>query len=117
MKAVIETTAFISSARQAGISEDYRVEIVEAIAADPTMGDIMPSTGGCRKRRWAGRGKGKSGGYRTVHFNGADDVPVLLLAAIDKGDSSNLSQGERNQVKKMVETYEADYRAGVAAKR
>jgi hypothetical protein len=31
-------------------------------------GDLIPGTGGARKRRFAGRGKGKSGGYRTVSY-------------------------------------------------
>jgi hypothetical protein len=86
------------------------------VAANPTMGDLMSGTGGCRKCRFPGRGKGKSGGYRTIHYNGADDVPVLLLALLDKGERDNLSQAERNQLKKALQTYEEEYRAGVAAK-
>jgi hypothetical protein len=116
MKAVIQSALFLASARDVGLAEELVSVIVETIAADPTMGDLMAGTGGCRKCRWAGRGKGKSGGYRTVHYNGADDVPVLLLAAIDKGERDNLSQGERNQLRKALETYEMEYRAGVAAK-
>jgi hypothetical protein len=116
MKTVIQTAAFIADARSIGLSEEYQAEIVETIAAIPTMGDLMVGTGGCRKCRWPGRGKGKSGGYRTVHYNGADDVPVLLLAAIDKGDRDNLSKTERNQLKQSLATYEKEYRARAAAK-
>jgi hypothetical protein len=116
MKAVIETPSFLASARAAGLTEDFRSLIVAAIADDPTMGEIMVGTGGCRKSRFAGRGKGKSGGYRTVHFNGADDVPVLLLVVLDKGDRDNLSKAERNELRKLMRTYEVEYRAGVAAK-
>jgi len=90
--------------------------IVATIADDPMMGTLMAGTGGCRKCRFAGRGKGKSGGYRTVHYNGADDVPVLLLVVMDKGDKDNLSQAERNELRGLMQTYEAEYRAGVAAK-
>jgi len=116
MKAVIETPTFLTSARDAGLSEEFRAFIVETIADDPMIGEIMPGTGGCRKSRFAGRGKGKSGGYRTVHYNGADDVPVLLLVVLDKGDRDNLSQADRNELRKLMQTYEAEYRAGVAAK-
>jgi hypothetical protein len=90
--------------------------IVETIADDPMMGTLMAGTGGCRKSRFGGRGKGKSGGYRTVHYNGADDVPVLLLVVFDKGDRDNLSQAERNELRRLMQTYEEEYRAGVAAK-
>ena len=64
----------------------------------------------------AGHSRPKDGVLRTVHYNGADDVPVLLLVVIDKGERDNLSQGERNELRKLMQTYEREYRAGVAAK-
>jgi hypothetical protein len=116
MKAVIETPTFLASARDAGLSDDVREFIVQTISDDPMMGALMPGTGGCRKSRFPGRGKGKSGGYRTVHYNGPDDVPILLLVVLDKGDRDNLSQAERNELRTLVQTYATEYRAGVAAK-
>ena len=116
MKTVIETPTFLSTARDAGLTDDMRGFIVATISDDPMMGDLMAGTGGCRKSRFPGRGKGKRGGYRTVHYNGPDDVPVLLLVALDKGDRDNLSHEERNELRKLVQTYAAEYRAGVAAK-
>jgi hypothetical protein len=64
MHTVIETPAFLASAADEGVSEEERAEIVARIAAHPNAGEIMPGTGGARKVRFAGRGKGKSGGYR-----------------------------------------------------
>ena len=116
MKTVIETPSFLATAREAGLADDMREFIVATISDDPMMGDMMAGTGGCRKSRFPGRGKGKRGGYRTVHYNGPDDVPVLLLVALDKGDRDNLSREERNELRKLVQTYAAEYRAGVAAK-
>jgi hypothetical protein len=116
MKTAIETPSFLSTARDAGVADDMRQFIVATIAADPMMGDMMAGTGGCRKSRFPGRGKGKRGGYRTVHYNGPDDVPVLLLVVLDKGDRDNLSHEERNELRTLVQTYAAEYRAGVAAK-
>jgi hypothetical protein len=113
-KTVIETQTFQSTAREAGISDEFREFIVTTISEDPMMGDLMPGTGGCRKSRFAGRGKGKSGGYRVVHYNGPDDVPVLLLAVIDKGERDNLDKGERNALRVRVTTYAEEYRASVA---
>ena len=90
MKAVIETPSFLASARAAGMTDDFREFVVATISDDPMMGAVMAGTGGCRKSRFAGRGKGKSGGYRTIHYNGADDVPVLLLVVIDKGERETI---------------------------
>ena len=76
----------------------------------------MPGSGGARKVRFARRGKGKSGGYRTVHYFAGDDVPLFLLALIDKSERSNLSKAERNELSKILAELADDYRASVAAK-
>jgi hypothetical protein len=77
---------------------------------------LMEGTGGCRKLRFAGKGKGKRGGFRTVHYYGGDDVPVLLLALIDKGEDENLSKAERNELRIELAGYADDYRKGVIEK-
>ena len=76
----------------------------------------MQETGGVRKVRFAGRGKGKSGGYRVVTYFAAEDVPVLLLAVIDKGERANLSKAERNELKKELQGFADDYRKSVRQK-
>lgn len=85
MQTVIRTPTFLSDAKDAGLSDDEHDAIVAEISKNPVAGALMEGTGGCRKLRFAGRGKGKSGGYRTVHYYAGDDVPVLLLALVDKG--------------------------------
>ena len=116
MHAVIQTSAFLADAANAGINEEEREEIVIAISRDPTQGVIMTGTGGARKVRFAGRGKGKSGGYRVVTYYAADDVPVFMLAALSKGERANLSKAERNDLRKELANLASDYRAGVRAK-
>jgi hypothetical protein len=86
MQTVIRTPTFLGDAKAAGLSDDEQDHIVAEISKNPLIGDIMEGTGGVRKVRFAGRGKGKSGGYRTVHYFAGDDVPVLLLALINKGE-------------------------------
>lgn len=115
MKTVIETQTWLSSVRDVGLSDEDKKEMIDTIAAEPSNGEMIVGTGGCIKRRFAGRGKGKSGGYRTVHYNGADDIPVLMLVLIDKGDRENIDQGERNELRKLAQAYEEKYRAQVAA--
>jgi len=65
---VIETQAFLRDAQHVGMPAFEREAIVTAISRNPTAGDLMQGTGGARKVRFAGRGKGKSGGYRVVTF-------------------------------------------------
>ncbi len=68
MQTVIETPAFLASAADEGLGDDERARIVIHLARNPEAGDLMAGTGGASKVRFAGRGKGKSGGYRVVIF-------------------------------------------------
>src|SRR4051812_31767087 len=113
MHAVIETSTFLSDAAAAGITEEERLEIVKLVAEDPKVGVLMPGAGGARKFRVAGRGKGKSGGYRVVTYFAAPDVPVFMLAVINKGERANLSKAEQNTLKKELSAIADDYRAGI----
>lgn len=116
MHTVIRTPTFLSDAKAAGLSDEEQDFMVSEISKNPGAGAMMEGTGGCRKIRFPGRGKGKSGEYRTVHYFAGDDVPVLLLALIDKGEDENLSKAERNELRDELAGYAEDYRKGVAAK-
>lgn len=116
MHSVVETGAFLHDAKYIGMSEDERLDAVNTIAADPMIGEVMEGTGGVRKVRLAGRGKGKSGGYRIITYFGGDDVPVFLLAALSKGERANLTKAQRNELKAIVSTIADDYRASAQKK-
>jgi hypothetical protein len=113
MHVVIETPSFLADCRHAGLSEDEVSGIVTAISSNATGGDLIPGTGGARKLRIAGRSKGKSGGYRTISYFAGKDIPVLLLALIDKGERADLTQTERNELRKELAGYSRDYRSSV----
>lgn len=102
MQTVVELPAFIAAAEEAGMSEEERAEVVNAIAATPDMGELMVGTGGARKFRVAGRGKGKSGGYRVVSYFSGGAIPVFLITVFSKGDQANLSAAGKTEVKKIT---------------
>lgn len=114
MHAVITTSAFERQASQAGLTEDEVSDIISCLAKDALAGDIIVGTGGARKVRFAGKGKGKSGGYRTIHYYASGDVPIFLLALIDKGRKDNLSKSERNELALTLPLLGPSYRASVA---
>lgn len=113
LHAVVETAGFLNDARRAGISDDERQAIVNWIAAQPDAGDVIPGTGGARKLRFAGQGKGKSGAYRVITFYSGVDIPVFLLNVFSKGERVDLSQADRNAMKSELAGLVADYRKGV----
>lgn len=102
MHTVIETPAYLASAKEEGLSDTEREAIVSHLAANPDAGNIMPGTGGARKLRFAGRGKGKSGGYRVITFYADADIPVFLLDVYSKDSQGNLTKAERNALRNIL---------------
>ena len=112
MQTVLVTPTFERQAVKAGLTDDEVAEIVSALAAEPLAGDLIQGTGGARKVRFARQGSGKSGGYRTIHYFGGADVPIFLLALIDKRETANLTKAERNELAIILPKIAAAYREG-----
>jgi hypothetical protein len=83
-------------------SDAERIEFINWIATNPTAGDVIPGSGGCRKVRWAGSGRGKRGGARVIYFNAVDDV-IWLLIVYTKAKFDNLPTEFLAQLKQGVE--------------
>ena len=83
---------------------------MEYLATDPLAGEVMVGTGGTRKLRHAGKGRGKSGGYRTIYYYGGNDIPVFLLTVYGKGAAANLTKVERNALAKILPVIGDAYR-------
>ena len=47
-----------------------------------------------------------------MSYYAGEDVPVLMLALISKGERADLSQAERNDLRRELAGYAKDYRAG-----
>jgi len=114
MHTVCETHWFRRDALDAGMSEAEITLLTDYLAQNPMAGDEIAGTGGCRKLRVAGRGKGKSGGYRTVTFYSGEMLPVFLITVFSKGERANLTQRERNDLKGLTSLIVEEYRTRVA---
>jgi hypothetical protein len=93
MHTVIETPAFLASAADERIEEGEREAIISYMAANPDARDVMPGTGGARKVRFAGRGKGKSGGYRVITFYAGRRYPGIFARRLWQGRTSQFVEG------------------------
>jgi hypothetical protein len=112
LQAVVETKAFADDAKRL-LSDFERQSLIDWLAANPLAGDLMAGTGGARKVRWAAKGKGKSGGVRTITYFAGEGVPLFLLAVFAKGEKVNLSKAERNALKAALTDLADEYRKGV----
>jgi hypothetical protein len=116
MHAVLHTETFLADTKAAGVTDSELADIEATIAADPLAGDLIPGTGGARKVRIPGKGRGKSGGYRVITYYAAEDVPVFLLALVSKNERADISQADRNALRQILGKLAEDYRASVRAK-
>jgi hypothetical protein len=112
LRTVVETRSFAVDAERL-LSDAERQELINWLAANPKAGDLIPGTGGARKIRWAAKGKGKSGGVRSITFFGGEDVPLFLLAIFGKAERADLSQAERNELRSILGALAEEYRKGV----
>lgn len=97
-----ELPQFLRDVDAAGISDSEHQTIIDAIAANPRQGNEIRASGGVRKVRFAGRGKGKSGGYRVVTAYFGQDAPVYLLALLSKGERGNFTASEIAEFKTLT---------------
>ena len=102
MQTIAELPEFIRTADKL-LSEIERQDVIRYLAEHPKAGDLMEGTGGVRKLRWRRGGQGKSGGVRIIYYFHDELMPLYLLTLFAKGDQSNLSKEERNELAGLVQ--------------
>lgn len=98
---VAELPEFIRTAQKL-LTDIERQVIILYLAEHPKMGDLMEGTGGVRKLRWGRGSQGKSGGVRVIYYFYDEAMPLYLLTLFAKGEQSNLSKAERNELADLV---------------
>jgi hypothetical protein len=116
MHGVVETPTYLRSAKQLAMTAEEMASAVELVSRTPQAGDVIQGTGGARKLRLRGRGKGKSGAYRLITYYAGEDIPAFLLDVYSKSDKINLTQAERNELRTLLAAIAADYREGTRRK-
>ncbi len=113
MHTVIETPAYLSSAKDENVSEEERIEIVSFLASN-RRGRYHG------RHRWSAKGafrrsrQGKSGGYRIITFYADEDIPVFLLDIYSKDTQANLSKADRNELRKILTVLPQIWRESVS---
>jgi mRNA-degrading endonuclease RelE of RelBE toxin-antitoxin system len=97
-----ETTVFSKRAQSLLDAESYRL-LQLRLAADPEAGSLIPGTGGLRKIRWRGSGRGKSGGVRVIYYWARAYDTILLLMMFAKSERSDLTRDQKKILRRIVE--------------
>lgn len=76
------------------------------LLADPKVGAVMRGAGGIRKMRFAFEHQGKSGSIRVIYIDFEVYEKIYLITAYPKNEKDNLTEGERNELRHLVEILE-----------
>ena len=98
---VFSTRAYERAIRKL-LGEEARREMEDAIVAAPDAAPVIRGTGGIRKLRWAGSGRGKRGGIRTIYFYHANPTAIYLLTAYAKADRDDLTPADTRTLSRLV---------------
>jgi len=89
-----------------GLGDNDLRELQKTLLDNPKVGAVLRGTGGVRKMRFAFENQGKSGSIRVIYVDFEVYEKIFLLDTYEKARKENLTQGERNNLKKVVELIE-----------
>ena len=74
-----------------------------ALVADPDAGDVIPRSCGLRKIRWAGSGRGKSGGVRIIYYYRPRAGVIWMLTIYAKNVKENIPTHLLREIAKEID--------------
>jgi hypothetical protein len=101
MLTFVEDEKFTAAADRL-LTGDELFELMQKLAKSPDAGDVISGSGGCRKLRFAAKGKGSRGGARVIYFYRSQAGQILLLEIYAKNEKENLCAGELKILKGKV---------------
>ena len=97
----VETPVFTASVRGVLTDEAYRALQV-ALLLRPEQGALIPGSGGLRKVRWAGSGRGKRGGVRILYYWHPGEETFYMLVAYAKNVQDDLTAAQLKVLRRLV---------------
>jgi hypothetical protein len=97
----VETPVFTRRIRQYMDDAEY-AELQAFLSDRPDAGNVIRGTGGMRKLRWAGSGRGKRGGLRVIYYWWMAKDRISLLLAYPKNEQDDLTADQLKQLKNQL---------------
>lgn len=108
----VELPSFVARWKALGLDDGDLRRLEMELLENPKIGAVLQGTGGVRKVRFAFENRGKSGSVRVIYIDFEIYEKIFLLTAYAKAAQENLTQGERNTLKGLVELLEIDLEKG-----
>lgn len=98
----VEVPLFTRRWAEIGLGNEELKALQIMLLKNPEAGPVMEGTGGIRKVRFPLENKGKSGSVRVCYTDFSDYEVTFLITAFTKKNQENLSDVEKNTLKKLV---------------
>ena len=98
----IEVPLFTKRWKEIGLSDEDLLALQIMLLKNPESGPVMEGTGGIRKVRFALENRGKSSSVRVCYTDFDEYEVTYLITAFTKNEQANLSDEEKNVLKKLV---------------
>ena len=99
---IIETSVFTRRVTKLLTEDEYR-QFQSFLVEHPEEGAIIPGSGGLRKIRWSGSGRGKRGGSRIIYYWATNKGQILMLFIYAKNERDNLTSEQLKLLSRIVE--------------
>ena len=97
----IETPILTKELRVLLKDDDYRA-LQTALLFRPEQGAVIQGSGGLRKLRWGGLGKGKRGGNRIIYYWDPKTEVVYMLFIYSKAYQADLTRAQVKLLSRIV---------------
>jgi len=85
------------------LSDDEYGALQLSIAANPEAGEIVRGSGGVRKLRWSGAGRGKRGGIRVIYYLRTTRGEVWMLTLYAKNEADSIPAHVLKRIKEEID--------------
>ena len=97
----IETAVFTRRVQEHLKDDDY-ADLQLYLAERPDAGKIIKHSGGIRKLRWAGSGRGKRGGLRVIYYWWVAKSRISMLMVYPKNERDDLTADQLKQLRNQL---------------
>jgi mRNA-degrading endonuclease RelE of RelBE toxin-antitoxin system len=97
----VETPIFNRRVQQY-LDDDAYAALQAYLIGRPDAGSIIKGSGGIRKLRWAGSGRGKRGGLRVIYYWWVAKDRISMLLVYPKNEQDDLTADQLRQLKNQL---------------
>lgn len=98
----IYVPTFLKSWNKLRLTEELLRQLEQELLSNPSVGEIIESTGGLRKMRYALPNQGKSGSTRILYVDFISHEQLYLINIYPKNEKDNITNAEKKEYKDLV---------------